>query len=77
VPRVIPQRLPPGATSIDRLRYVRRWAIVGALLAIPFWALVFVWVRSTAVVVLFAVVTALTALNIASLTRQIGRVERE
>ena len=77
VSRLFPQRLPREAGSVERLRYVRHWAIVCALIAIPVWVLVFVWVHSSAAVVLFAAVTALTVVNIASLTWRIDRAERQ
>jgi hypothetical protein len=74
VSRVVPRRLPADATQADRLRYVRHWAIVGALFAVPFWVLVFL--PSGAARLLFVVVISVSLLNVASLSWRIRRVER-
>jgi hypothetical protein len=50
-----------------------RVAILGAVLSIPVWALVFLWSRSATAIVLFAVVLAVTLLNLASLQWRIHR----
>jgi len=74
--RLVPRRVAPDASDADRLRYVRHLAIAGAVLSIPVWVLVFVLAHSTGAVVAFGAVTALTLLNIASLTRRIARADR-
>jgi hypothetical protein len=74
--RLVPRRPPPEATDADRLRYVRHWAIFGAVLGIPIWVLVFLFVHGEGPVFACAAVTALTVLNIASLTWRIDRAER-
>jgi hypothetical protein len=76
VARLVPRRLPSDASDADRLRYVRHWAVVGALLAIPFWVLVLLFLKSEGATLLFAVVIAVTLLNIATLTWRINRAKR-
>jgi hypothetical protein len=76
VSRLVPQPPSPQATKAERLRYARRWAIVATLVAVPVWVLVFLWVQSSAAVVVFVAVAVLTVVNIASLTWRIARAER-
>jgi hypothetical protein len=77
LPRLVPQPPSPNATAAERLRYARRWAIVAALIAVPVWVLVFVWVDNSAVLLVFVAVIVLTVLNLASLTWRIARAERQ
>jgi hypothetical protein len=77
VSRLVPKRPPRDAPRADRLRYARHWAIIGAVLAIPVWAVVFLWARSEVAIVLFVVVTVVTLLNIASLQWQIARAKQQ
>jgi hypothetical protein len=74
--RLVPRRPAPDAHEVDRLRYVLYWAITGAVLAVPVWAVVFLFMRGVAVVLIFAAVTTLTLLNLASLRRKIDRAKR-
>lgn len=74
--RLLPQRPAPDATELDHLRYVRHWAIIGALLSIPVWALLLLTAPGDVTILVFAAVTALTVYNIVSLSRRIARAER-
>jgi hypothetical protein len=73
---IVPRRPAPGASEVERLRYVRQWAIVSAFAAIPGWALVLLFVHTPFVILLLVVVNALSLANIASLTWRINRGER-
>jgi hypothetical protein len=71
----ITRRLPPEPTQEDRLRYVRHLGIRGALVALPFWAVIFVFTQGAGVTVLFAVVMALSVVSIAWLSWLISRAK--
>jgi hypothetical protein len=74
--RAFPPPLPPAASDADRLRYLRHWAIVGVVLGAPVWVLVFAFVKGEGAKIIFAVIAALTVLNIVSLTLRIERAKR-
>jgi hypothetical protein len=72
---VVPRRPQPGASTTERLRYVRQWAILSAAIAVPMWVLVLLFVHTAAVVLLLVAVVLLSLANIASLTWRIKRGE--
>jgi hypothetical protein len=73
--RLTPTAPPDGASEAERLRYVREWAVIGAIGGIPVWAMALVFVDGDGVRVAFVAVALLTLLNIASLNRKIRRAE--
>jgi hypothetical protein len=73
LPRAIPQPLQPGAGKEDRLRYVRHWAVLAALVAIPCWAAALAYTSASWVRLVLGVVVVVTALNIATLSWRIHR----
>jgi hypothetical protein len=75
MPRLFPAKLPEDATDEALWRYVRHWAVVGAVLAVPVYAVVLSQTTAPPVLALLVAVTTLTVLNIVSLTRKIRHAQ--
>jgi hypothetical protein len=60
----------------DQLRFVRRWAVAGATLALPLWAAVLALHATSTTLAIAAVATILTIINLIVLNRRIGRASR-
>ncbi len=59
----------------QRLRYMRRWALVSAALALPFWAVLLALDRRPVVVGIAAVTVLLTVVNVLVLSGRISRAK--